>query len=94
MGTSGNSNQITRQYLDSLLLETRYLDTDNPSTAFSLYGADFQTPIMTGALSHLGEEMGLSLARGAKEAGAVFWYGMAEESEIQQTLSYPSVPLR
>ena len=87
MSEIGNSNRIAREYLDSLRVETRYLDSTNPTTAFELYGARFDTPIMTAALSHLDHFMfpgaADALARGAKAAGAALWYGMASEAEIE-----------
>ena len=87
MSQEGNSNRITRNYLDSLLIETRYMNSDNPDTGFTLYGETFASPIMTAALSHL-EHMGeggmaRGIALGAKKAGCVMWYGAAEESEIE-----------
>lgn len=88
MADAGNSNNITRQYLDSLLIETRYMDSSNPELKFELYGESFSTPIMTAALSHLDHFMfeGASefLAKGAKAADAVFWYGMADEEEVER----------
>ena len=87
MSQSGNSNSITRDYLDSLLIETRYLNGTNPDTTFTLYGETFASPIMTAALSHLehmGEHgMAQGIAKGALSAGCVMWYGAAEEDEIQ-----------
>ena len=53
MAQAGNSNTITRYYLDSLLIETRYMNSTNPDTTFTLYGETFASPIMTAALSHL-----------------------------------------
>ena len=53
MVQAGNSNTITRNYLDSLLIETRYMNSTNPDTTFTLYGETFASPIMTAALSHL-----------------------------------------
>ena len=83
----GNSNQITRNYLDSLLIETRYMNSTNPSPEMSLFGKTFPSPIMTAALSHLEHFMfpgaSLAFAQGAKDAGAVLWYGMADEAEIE-----------
>jgi len=83
----GNSNTITRQYLDSLLIETRFINSDNPTLKYELFGETFSTPIMTAALSHLDHFMfsgaSKALAKGAQEAGAVLWYGMAEEDEIE-----------
>ena len=50
---AGDSNRITRAYLDALLIETRYLDAVVPDTTMELYGETFRTPVMTAALSHL-----------------------------------------
>ena len=87
MAQAGNSNTITRYYLDSLLIETRYMNSTNPDTTFTLYGETFASPIMTAALSHLTQiaEGGMAegIARGALDAGCVMWYGAAEEEEIQ-----------
>ena len=87
MAQAGNSNTITRNYLESLLIETRYMNSTNPDTTFTLYGETFASPIMTAALSHLAQiaEGGMAegIARGALDAGCVMWYGAAEEEEIQ-----------
>lgn len=87
MAQIGNSNTITRNYLDSLLIETRYLNSTNPDTTFTLYGETFASPIMTAALSHLTQlgEGGMAegIAKGALHAGCVMWYGAAEAEEIQ-----------
>ena len=88
MSNVGNSNNITRNYLDSLLIETRFIDSTNPKLDFELFGKKFASPIMTAALSHLDHFMfpGASelLAQGAKDADAVLWYGMAEDEEIDR----------
>lgn len=87
MSGAGNSNSITRRYIDSLLVETRYMDSSNPTIDYELFGEHFSTPVMTAALSHLDQFMfpgaSLDLAKGAKEADAVLWYGMADEEEIE-----------
>ena len=88
MAETGNSNRITREYLDSLRIETRYMDVKVPDLSFRLFGETFPSPIMTAALSHLDHFMfpgaAEALAQGAKEAGAVLWYGMAPEEEIER----------
>ncbi len=88
MTSAGNSNNITKNYLDSLLIETRYIDSTNPVSDFELYGEKFSSPIMTAALSHLDHFMfpgaSESLAKGARDADAVLWYGMAEDDEIDR----------
>lgn len=53
MSDTGNSNRISREYLDSLLIETRYMDSVVPDISFEMYGTRVSSPIMTAALSHL-----------------------------------------
>ena len=88
----GNSNRISREYIDSLRIETRYMDAVCPTTAFTLYGETFASPIMTAALSHLDRVLfpgaADALAKGAAAADAVLWYGMAEEEEIERLASF------
>jgi hypothetical protein len=83
---AGDSNQITREYFDSLLIELRYIDSVIPSTKLELYGETFDTPIMTAALSHLNKlhPKGLAeMAQGAYQANAVMWCGMGEPEELE-----------
>ncbi len=83
----GDSNRITRDYLDSLLIETRYLNSVLPNTEMELFGEKFATPIMLAAFSHLDKFYGCvngmaNTARGAHAAGAVMWAGMGDEQEM------------
>jgi isopentenyl diphosphate isomerase/L-lactate dehydrogenase-like FMN-dependent dehydrogenase len=82
----GDSNQITRDYFDSLLVEMRHIDSVIPSTTLELYGERFDTPVMMAALSHLNKvrENGMvEMAKGAFLANAVNWAGMGEEEELE-----------
>ncbi len=92
MSDIGNSNRISREYIDSLRIETRYMDAVCPSIDFELYGARFASPIMTAALSHLNQFMseGASdaLGEGAALAGAALWYGMAPDEEIERLAGF------
>lgn len=84
---NGDSNAITRDYFDSLLLESRYIDSDLPDTSFELFGEKFETPIMTAALSHLHnicDNAMVEIAKGARDAGAVHWTGMGEKEEFPE----------
>ena len=88
--TAGNSDRITREYFDSLLVEMRHIDGRKPDTSFQLYGEHFDTPIMTAALSHLDQchEHGMAeMAKGAKMAGAVTFAGMGEKEELQEIVA-------
>ena len=48
-----DSNEITREYFDEILVEMRHIDAVTPDTTLNLYGKTFSTPIMMAALSHL-----------------------------------------
>ena len=91
MSDIGNSNRISRAYLDSLLIETRYMDAVSPATDFELYGQTFSSPIMTAALSHLDHFMfegaSRACAQGAADADCALWIGMADEAEIEMCVS-------
>lgn len=90
MEYSSNSDKITREYFNSLLLETRYLDSGIPSTRMELFGETFDTPIMTAALSHLGNtaDDGMNIyAKGAALSNAVHWVGMGEDEELEQIVA-------
>ena len=83
---AGDSSCITRNYLDSLLVEMRHIDGVLPSTELELYGERFSTPVMLAALSHLDQvhpQGMVEAARGIKAAGAVMWAGMGSEEELK-----------
>lgn len=86
MQLTSNSDKITRDYFDSLLVETRYLDAVLPFTEMTLFGETFRTPIMTAALSHLSNTAtdGMTIyARAAAMSGAVHWVGMGSDEELE-----------
>ncbi len=90
MHYTSNSDKITRDYFDSLLIETRYLDAGIPSTQMTLFGETFRTPIMTAALSHLHNttQNGMTVyAQAAALSGAVHWVGMGSESELEEIVA-------
>ena len=90
MKYSSNPDTITRDFFDSLLLETRYIDSVLPSTKMTLWGETFDTPVMTAALSHLHNtaQDGMSVyAEGAAKAGAVHWVGMGEDEELERVVA-------
>ena len=90
MNYTANPDAITRDYFDSLLLETRYIDSVLPTTKMTLFGEVFDTPIMTAALSHLDKTapngMGV-YAEGAKLSNAVHWMGMGEDEELERVVA-------
>lgn len=90
MQFTSNPDKITRDYFDSLLLETRYIDSVLPSTGMELWGETFDTPIMTAALSHLHHtaEDGMAVyGKGAALSNAVHWVGMGEDEELERVVA-------
>jgi 4-hydroxymandelate oxidase len=78
--------KITRDYLDSLTIETRMIDSVLASTQMTLFGEMFTTPVMTAPLSGLGaicRNPMVELAKGCKQAGAVMWVGIGEGQELK-----------
>lgn len=83
------SDDITREYFDSMLITPRYLDGDIASTKINMFGRDFATPVMTAALSHLHkicDNAMCEFALGAKKSGALHFVGMCEDDELTQIL--------
>ena len=90
MQFTSNSDKITRDYFDSLLIETRYLDAVLPTTEMTLFGETFRTPIMTAALSHLhnSAQNGMKIyAQAAAQSGAVHWIGMGSDEELEEIVA-------
>lgn len=89
MHFTSNSDEITRQYFDSMLLESRLIDSDLPSTELEIFGQKFSSPITTAALSHLHRvcDNGMAeFARAAKNANVLHMVGMGDEQELETIL--------
>lgn len=87
---TGSSVRINREYLDSLTIEMRIIDTGDSSTEAEFSGEKFQTPVMTGALSSLNaicEEPLVKIAQGAKACGALNLVGIGEAAELAPVIA-------
>ena len=80
----GDSIQIARDYMESLLVESRLVGAVQPTTEFSFLGEQFKTPIMTAALSHIDL---VGMATGAADAGAPVSIGMGDNEAFGKVLS-------
>lgn len=49
-----DANIITAKYMDSILIESRYIDSVKADTGIEFLGEKFSMPVMTPAFSHLG----------------------------------------
>ena len=85
-GMPGNSVRITREYLDSLLVELRTIGAAEANTKMELFGQTFSTPVMVAAISGLDNICPngmVEVARGAAAANAVMWAGIGDEQELR-----------
>lgn len=85
----GDAARITREYMDSLLIEMRHLDGVLPSTKLEIYGRSFDTPVMMAAFSHLDpvRENGMvEIAKAAAKANALNFAGMGSEEELERII--------
>lgn len=85
MAYTSDSNAITRDYFDSVLIVPKYIDSEWPDLGVTILGEKFRTPIMTAALSHLHnicDNAMSEIAAGAAESKAVHFVGMTEEDEL------------
>ena len=84
---AGDSERITREYLDSLLVEMRHIDAVEPSTELKLYGKTFSTPVMMAAFSHLDRYRPKGMVEAARAfhgAGALAWSGVGDYGELEE----------
>ncbi len=87
---TAKTDEITREYFDSILVTPRYLDSDLSDTSITMFGHTYRTPIMTAALSHLHdicEDAMVEFAKGARDAGAMHFYGMGENEELERVIA-------
>ena len=85
-----DANIITRNYLDSILVEERLVDSVLPGLEIEFFGETFSGPIMMPAFSHLPayhdrELTGLEeYSIAAKNLGIVNWCGMMENDMFEK----------
>ena len=88
-----DANIITRNYLDSILIEERLVDSLLPSLKMEFFGETFTSPIMTSAFSHLPAYHGRELTGleeysiAAKKLGIVNWCGMMENDMFAKLIA-------
>ena len=88
---AGDSAQITRDYMDSILIEMRHIGNELPSTNLELYGRTFSSPIMMAAFSHLDtfgiHENGMvEIAKAASSTNIVNFAGMGSAEELENII--------
>lgn len=87
---NGNSDEITRAYLDRLTISYRMLDTEEGATQCALFGKTLKTPIMLGGMAHydrLHPSGSVGYAQAAKNAGTAIWTGCMPDEEFEKVLA-------
>lgn len=78
-----DSVKIAREYMDTLMVESRIVGARRPSSKVEFCGFEFDTPIMTAALSHIDL---VGMAEGAARANAAVSIGMGDNEELKNVL--------
>ncbi len=87
-----DANIITQQYMDSILIEERLIDSVVADTSTEFFGEKFDSPVMTPAFSHLknydGREYnGLEeYSFAAKECNILNFCGMMENDQFKRLI--------
>lgn len=87
-----DANEMTRRYLDNILIEERLIGSVESDITFDIWGRTFSTPVMTPAFSHLkafgeGRENGLiEYSRAMSRINGMNWVGMGENEAIEPVL--------
>ncbi len=85
-----DANVITQQYMDSILIEQKIIDSVVADTSVDFLGESFSSPIMTPAFSHLKNFGGRELTGleeysiAAKDANILNFCGMMENDMFQK----------
>lgn len=97
---AADSNRITREYMDNILVEARLLDSGKPDITMELFGEKFSSPIMMPAFSHLnsvlknGRKPMQEYAQAAKDLNLVNFVGMEPDEEFASIASVGARTIR
>ena len=85
-----DANEITEKYMDSILIEERFIDSVTADLSVEFFGEKFSMPVMTPAFSHIGkladrELTGLEeYSSAAKECNILNFCGMMENDMFKK----------
>ncbi len=85
-----DANEITERYMDSILIEERFIDSVKADLTTTFLGETFDMPVMTPAFSHLGNYGGRELtgleeySLAAKECNILNFCGMMENDMFEK----------
>ena len=91
-GRADDANVYNRNYLDSIHLEMRVINSVEPDLSVSIVGEKYSSPIMTPAFSHLnkvgadGKRPMVQYAEAAAQMQVLNWVGMEPDSDFKEIL--------
>jgi isopentenyl diphosphate isomerase/L-lactate dehydrogenase-like FMN-dependent dehydrogenase len=95
-----DANIITKKYMDSILIEPRYIDSKKADISIEFLGQKLDSPVMTPAFSHLGnyndrtynglEEYSIA----AKECNILNFCGMMENDQFKRIVDMGAKTVR
>ncbi len=83
---TGHTAVTNRKYFDQLSFKMRLIDAKWADTSTILFGQHLKTPIMSGAMSGMGnleKDPLRKAAKGLAEAGSIFWVGVCSDEELK-----------
>ena len=89
-GKAEDSNVYNRNFLDSIHLEMRVIDSTEPELSTEIFGEKYSSPIMMPAFSHLnkvgkdGKKPMVQYAEAAKDLNVLNWVGMEPNDEYEE----------
>ncbi|WP_051192260.1 alpha-hydroxy-acid oxidizing protein [Butyrivibrio sp. VCB2001] len=95
-----DANVITQQYMDSILIESRYIDSVKANTEIEFLGETFSMPVMTPAFSHLSnyngrEKTGLEeYSEAARDLNILNFCGMMENDQFKKLVDTGAKTIR
>ena len=89
-GTETNhANRFSREYFERFAFKFRLIDSAEASTEITLFNHKFKTPILSGALSTMGdivEKPLVKIASGIKDSGSMMWVGMVTPEQLKEVI--------
>ena len=88
-GKAEDANVYNRNFLDSIHVEMRIIDSIEPNLTTKIFGEEYASPIMMPAFSHLNKvckdnkKPMIEYARAAKELNLLNWVGMEPNEEYE-----------
>ena len=89
-GKADDSNIYNRNFLDSIHMEMRVIDSVEPDLTTEIFGEKYASPIMMPTFSHLNkvgkdsEKPMIGYAKAAKELNVLNWVGMEPNDEYEE----------